>query len=108
MHVRTPCSSSTSIGRPSARSLSPRAHLVFGNRHGHLGGGSSNALSFNAAQFSDGRIVVLGHCGDDVAFRWFGGGDQSEPTGFTGVTSEEWTLTSEGNARSPNYLPKTT
>ena len=70
--------------------------------------GSSNALTFNAAQFPDGRIVVLGHYANDNAFRWFGGGDQSEPTGFTGVTSEGWTLTSEGNARSTNYLPKTT
>jgi hypothetical protein len=70
--------------------------------------GSSNALTFNAAQFPDGRIVVLGHYANDNAFRWFGGGDQSEPTGFTGVTSEGWTLTSDGNARSTNYLPKTT
>ena len=70
--------------------------------------GSSNALTFNAAQFADGRIVVLGHYANDDAFRWFGGGDHSEPTGFTGVTSEGWTLTSEGNARSTNYLPKTT
>jgi len=70
--------------------------------------GSSNALTFNAAQFPDGRIVVLGHYVNDNAFRWFGGGDQSEPTGFTGVTSEGWTLTSEGNARTTNYLPKMT
>jgi hypothetical protein len=70
--------------------------------------GSSNALTFNAAQFPDGRIVVLGHYANDNAFRWFAGGDQSEPPGFTGVTSEGWTLTSEGNARSTNYLPKMT
>ena len=35
--------------------------------------GSSNALTFNAAQFPDGRIVVLGHYANDNAFslvRW--------------------------------------
>ena len=70
--------------------------------------GSSNALTFNAAQFPDGRIVVLGHYANDNAFRWFGGGDQSEPTGFAGVTPEGGTLTSTGNARTTNYLPKMT
>ena len=41
--------------------------------------GSSRALAFNAAQFPDGRIVVLGHYGSDNPFSWFGGGDEPEP-----------------------------
>jgi hypothetical protein len=70
--------------------------------------GSSRALAFNAAQFPDGRIVILGHYGSDNPFSWFGGGDEPEPISFSGVTPEGWTLHSEGNARSTNYLPKMT
>jgi len=70
--------------------------------------GSAKTLAFNAAQFPDGRIVVLGHYRNDDAFSWFGGGVDPEPVSFCGITSEGWTLTNEGNARSTNYLPKMT
>jgi hypothetical protein len=70
--------------------------------------GWSTELTFNAAQFPDGRIVVLGHHPRDEEFIWFGGGDEPEPTSFNGVTLEGWTLTSGGQARSTNYLPKMT
>jgi hypothetical protein len=70
--------------------------------------GSSTALAFNAAQFPDGRIVVLGQYGSDNPFPWFGSGNESEPVSFSGVTPEGWTLHSDGHARSTNYLPKMT
>ncbi len=70
--------------------------------------GSSSALAFNAAQFPDGRLVVLGHDGGANPFPWFEGGGKNEPVAFSGVTAEGWVLQSKGNVRSTNYLPKMT
>ncbi len=70
--------------------------------------GTSSALNFDAAQFTDGRIVVVGRYERDDAQLCFGGGDDPEPVSFTGTTPEGWSLRSEAHVRSTNYLPKMT
>lgn len=47
--------------------------------------GTSSALNFDAAQFPDGRIVVVGRYERDDAQLWFGGSDESEPVSFIGT-----------------------
>lgn len=90
----------SSYGRP----------LVSYSGHGTVtwGDGTSSALNFDAAQFPDGQIVVVGRYERDDAQFWFGGGDDLEPISFTGTTRDGWSLRSEGPVRSTNYLPKMT
>ena len=72
--------------------------------------GSSSALDFAAAQFPDGRIVVVGrrYESHDLLMAWLGGGDLREPVSFIGATPDGWSLRSEGHVRPTNYLPTPT
>ena len=70
--------------------------------------GTSSALNFAAAQFPDGRIIIVGRYEREDAQLWFGGSDDPEPVSFTGSTPEGWSLRSAALIRSTNYLPKRT
>ena len=70
--------------------------------------GTSSALNFDAAQFPDGQIVVVGRYERNDTQLWFRGSDDREPVSFTGTTPEGWSLRSEARVRSTNYLPKMT
>jgi hypothetical protein len=69
MRVRTPCSSSTGIVDLPLDDYGCALISYSGTGTVTWEHGSSNALTFNAAPFPDGRIVVLGHYANDNAFR---------------------------------------
>ncbi len=69
--------------------------------------GTSRALAFEAGQFPNGKIIVVGRYNEVDHSMWFGGGGQSpEPDEFHGVTSDGWMLRSVGPFSSTNYLPR--